>query len=124
MESIQLVKKWVELFNNADSQGLAQLYSENAINDQVVFDTPVRGRDAIRQMFQGEFARATMICKPENLLQSGDWVILEWSDPIGLRGCGFFKIKEGQIILQRGYFDQLSFFRKQNIPVPDSYLGT
>jgi hypothetical protein len=64
-----------------------------------------------------------MTCLIENLLEDGDWAILEWRDPKGLRGCGLFQIREGLIIFQRGYFDQLSFFRQQGIAVPDTYLG-
>jgi hypothetical protein len=48
-----------------------------------------------------------MTCRVENIFADGDWAILEWRDPNGLRG----------------YFDQLSFFRKQGIPVPEGYLG-
>jgi len=33
-----------------------------------------------------------------------------------------FHVKKGQIVFQRGYFDQLTFFRIQNLPVPESYL--
>ncbi|MCF7824433.1 MAG: nuclear transport factor 2 family protein [Candidatus Marinimicrobia bacterium] len=122
MESRQIVERWVELFNAADAEGISQLYAEDAVNDQVVFDKPVVGRQAIREMFQAEFLRAPMVCRKENLLESGDWVVLEWSDPVGLRGCGFFKIKNGKIVLQRGYFDQLTFFKHQNIPIPVTYL--
>jgi len=39
-----------------------------------------------------------MTCIPENIFQDGDWVILEWKDPHGLRGCGFFKIKNNLIV--------------------------
>ena len=73
-------------------------------------------------MFATEFARAKMVCIEENLLESGNWAILEWSDPLGLRGCGFFQVHDDQIVFQRGYFDQLTFFRLQGIPVPDEYL--
>ena len=59
----------------------------------------------------------------ENIFEDGEWAILEWSDPNGLRGCGFFHVKDSQIIFQRGYFDQLSFFRLQGISVPENYLG-
>lgn len=38
--------------------------------------------------------------------------------------CGFFRIENERIVAQRGYFDQLSFFRSQRIPVPDEYLGS
>lgn len=97
------------------------MYAEDAVNHQVVAE-PLRGREAIREMFEIEFGRATMVCNIENIFQDGDWAILEWSDPLGLRGCGFFQIKDDRIVFQRGYFDQLSFFRVQNLPVPDTYL--
>lgn len=64
-----------------------------------------------------------MTCLVENLFEDGDWAILEWRDPNGLRGCGFFRVHEGQIVFQRGYFDQLTFFRAQGLPIPDRYLG-
>jgi SnoaL-like domain len=119
----QLVEDWVTRFNAADTTGLAALYAEDAINHQVVME-PLHGREAILHMFNTEFARATMTCIVENLFESGEWAILEWRDPLGLRGCGFFHIRENQIVFQRGYFDQLSFFRMQGIPVPESYLGS
>ena len=50
-----------------------------------------------------------MLCVIENLFEDGEWAILEWRDPLGLRGCGFFYIQEGRIAFQRGYWDKLSF---------------
>lgn len=122
MSPKQLVQEWVNRFNSADVEGLAMLYAENAINHQVVME-PLVGREAIRQMFLTEFGRAEMTCIVENIFEDGAWAILEWRDPTGLRGCGFFQMQGGQIVFQRGYFDQLSFFRLQGLPVPDSYLG-
>lgn len=119
----QLVQAWVARFNAADVEGLAALYAADAINHQVVM-APLHGRDAIRQMLQVEFARASMTCIVENIFEDGDWAILEWRDPNGLRGCGFFQVKNAAIVFQRGYFDQLSFFRLQGLPVPADYLGT
>jgi hypothetical protein len=34
-----------------------------------------------------------MQCTVENLFEDGEWAILEWSDPNGLRGCGFFQVR-------------------------------
>ena len=119
----ELVLTWVDRFNAADIDGLASLYAEDAVNHQVVMD-PLRGRAAIRHMFATEFGRATMHCAIEALHEAGEWAILEWRDPLGLRGCGFFHVQDGQIVFQRGYFDQLSFFRQQGIAVPESYLGS
>jgi limonene-1,2-epoxide hydrolase len=118
----QLVERWIERFNAGDIEGLAELYADDAVNHQVVM-APLQGRSAIRRMFEIEFARAEMVCVRENLFECGEWAILEWSDPLGLRGCGFFQVRDGRIVFQRGYFDQLSFFRIQGLPVPDDYLS-
>lgn len=119
----ELVKEWIVRFNNGDASGLAALYAADAINDQVVFSSPLRGREAIRQMFELEFSRATMVCIEECIYECGDTAILQWRDPLGLRGCGFFQVSNGEIVHQKGYFDQLSFFRQQGLPVPDDYLA-
>ena len=122
MSPKQLVHEWVCRFNEADLDGLAALYAEDAINHQVVME-PLHGRMAIRDMFKIEFGRAAMTCLVQNVFEDGEWAILEWSDPNGLRGCGFFQVRDDQIVFQRGYFDQLSFFRLQGLAVPESYLG-
>ena len=54
----------------------------------------------------------------ENIFEDKDWAILEWKDPLGLRGCSFFQIKEDKIIFQRGYWDKLSFLRQHGLPLP------
>lgn len=123
MSPKQLVHEWVKCFNAADVDGLASLYAEDAINHQVVTE-PLRGRAAIRRLFEVDFSRAKMTCIVENIFEDGEWAILEWRDPTSLRGCGFFHVKDDQIVFQRGYFDQLSFFKLQGIPVPEDYLGS
>jgi hypothetical protein len=122
MSPKQLVQEWIGRFNAADVDGLASLYAPDATNHQVVM-APLLGREAIRHMFGTEFDRAEMTCIPENLFEDGEWAILEWRDPNGLRGCGFFHVRNDQIVFQRGYFDQLSFFRLQGLAVPENYLG-
>jgi limonene-1,2-epoxide hydrolase len=113
----ELVQEWVRRFNAADADRLSELYAESAVNHQVA-EAPVKGRSAIREMFARELERAEMVCIVENLFQDGDWAILEWRDPHGLRGCGFFHVEEGKIILQRGYWDKLSFLRLHGLPIP------
>lgn len=115
----EVVQAWVEAFNRADVEALAALYAEDAINHQVVQE-PVEGRIAIRAMFEREFAAAEMECIVENLFEDGEWAILEWRDPAGLRGCGFFRVVEGEIVFQRGYWDELSFLRLHDLPIPRS----
>ncbi|WBY06998.1 nuclear transport factor 2 family protein [Sphingomonas sp. 7/4-4] len=107
MTPIQVLDRWIAAFNAADPDALADLYHPDAINHQVVRE-PVAGRDAIRAMFAAEFAAAEMVCIAENKFTDGAWAILEWRDPKGLRGCGFFHVVEGRILFQRGYWDRLS----------------
>lgn len=118
----EVIREWIRRFNDSDVEGLAALYAPEAVNHQVVME-PLRGRDTIREMFAIEFGRAEMTCIEENLLEDGEWAVLEWRDPHGLRGCGFFQVRDDQIVFQRGYFDQLSFFKQQGLPIPDTYLG-
>lgn len=122
MSPKQLVQERVARFNATDVDGLASLYASDATNHQVVMD-PLLGRESIRQMFRTEFGRAEMTCVVENIFEDGEWAILEWSDPNCLRGCGFFHVQNDKIVFQRGYFDQLSFFRLQGLAVPETYLG-
>src|SRR5262245_17238677 len=117
MKPRELVRLWVEAFNRADCDRLASFYADDAVNHQVA-EEPVHGREAIRQMFAAAFASATMVCQVENIFEDDEWAILEWKDPLGLRGCGFFHVVAGKIVFQRGYWDKLSFLRQQGLPLP------
>ena len=113
----QVVEVWVDAFNAGDAEALGNLYAEDAVNHQVMWE-PIEGRATIQSMFRREFDRAEMVCIVENLFEDGEWAILEWRDPKGLRGCGFFNVVDGLIRFQRGYWDELSFLRQQGLPVP------
>lgn len=117
MSPKELVQKWVELFNRADADALAALYSEDAVNHQVA-NEPISGRENIKEVFRSEFVQSDMLCIVEQILEDGEWAILEWKDPLGLRGCGFFHVVDGLIRFQRGYWDKLSFLRQQGLPIP------
>lgn len=110
----EVLEQWIKAFNAADVDALAELYNENAINHQVA-NEPVVGKKAIKEMFAEEFAQAEMVCIPENIFTDGEWAILEWKDPKGLRGCGFFRVVNDKIIFQRGYWDKLSFLKLRNL---------
>ena len=117
MTAKSIVEMWVEAFNSGNADAIAEFYSEDAINHQVA-ELPVVGKEAIREMFTREFSQAEMTCLVENIFEDGEWAILEWKDPLGLRGCGFFHVQEGKIVIQRGYWDKLSFLRMHNLPIP------
>jgi len=117
MRPRQVIQSWVEAFNRTDVDALVALYAEDAVNHQAP-EAPFVGRDNIRTMFEAEFARADMVCIVDNIFEDGEWGILEWRDPLGLRGCGFFHVVGGRILEQRGYWDKLTFLRLHGLAVP------
>ena len=114
MSPKQLVQEWVARFNAADVDGLIKWSCHGA---------PTRTRGYPADVPHGIWPRRNDL-HVENIFENHQWAILEWRDPTGLRGCGFFHVQNNEIVFQRGYFDQLSFFRLQGIPVPETYLGT
>lgn len=116
MKPKEVLLQFVDAFNKADSERISSLYAENAVNHQVA-NEPVVGKPAIKKMFENEFSQAEMTCIVENIFEDGDWAIMEWRDPLGLRGCGFFQIKNDKIVFQRGYWDKLSFLKQHNLPI-------
>jgi hypothetical protein len=116
MKPKELILRWVTLFNEANADSIAELYHLDAINHQVA-NEPIAGREAIRAGFKSEFNTAKMVCIIENIYEDGEWGILEWKDPLGLRGCGFFQVINGKIKHQRGYWDKLTFLKMHNLPI-------
>lgn len=121
-----VVKAFHAAFVARDACALASLYAEDAVNHQVA-EEPLRGRAAIRRGFE-EFFRAFPDETTEilNLLEDGEWGIWEWrggsaSAPPGappVHGCGFFLVRGGKIVFQRGYWDRLTFLRAHGLPAP------
>jgi len=109
----ELLKLWVEKFNQYDYQGLSELYSDNTINHQTPLGF-IEGKEKIKQFFKEDFEKYDMVCIVENIFEDGNVGMLEWKDPKGLRGCGFFWIENDKIVYQRGYWDKLSFIQQQN----------
>jgi ketosteroid isomerase-like protein len=70
---------------------------------------------------------------PVGLYSDGDWSIIEWIGtgtwkgpfldrvPTGrsytLRGCGFFRVSDGLIQEQRGYWDRATWFGQIGLPI-------
>lgn len=117
MSNKKFLEHWVALFNQQKARELANLYHVDAVNYQVP-NQPINGRVAILAMFEQEFKNAEMVCIIENIFEDGEWGILEWKDPLGLRGCGFFHIVQNKIKFQRGYWDKLSFLKMHDLPIP------
>lgn len=116
MSNRELITIWVERFNAADAEGIAELYHTGAVNHQMPLEA-VHGKEAIYAMFKREFAAAEMHCIPVQIISEGEWAVLEWRDPKDFRGCGFFQIVDGKILTQRGYWDRYSFGKLYNVPL-------
>jgi len=130
----EVLQAWVEAMNERDAHKAAALYSDDAINIQVAVDEPVCGREAILQGFLSFFrAFPDNYTHVENLFEDGEWAIIEWSgggtllgefagiapssQQFTLRGCGFFKVINGKIHFQRGYWDKATLFKQIGIPL-------
>ena len=106
MKPKEVLEKWIDCFNKADAYHIAELYATNAVNHQVA-NEPIIGKESIYKM----------VCMVENIFEDGEWAIMEWKDSLGLRGCGFFHVKDNKIVFQRGYWDKLSFLKQHNLPI-------
>lgn len=112
MSPKELLTQFVYLFNQKDYEGIASLYHDDAINHQTPIGI-INGKENIKQFFKTDFEKYDMICVVENIFVDENVAILEWKDPKGLRGCGFFWIEKGKIKSQRGYWDKQSFIEQQ-----------
>lgn len=130
--SIMSPKEIVHAFHAAfvarDVEALLALYADDAVNYQVA-EEPVVGKKAIRHGFETFFRLfPDETTEPINIFECGDWGIWEWcgGSPLAedsgipqkpLHGCGFFQIRDGKIVLQRGYWDKLTFLRNHGLPL-------
>ena len=121
-----VVRAFHAAFVARDLDALCALYAEDAVNHQVA-EEPLRGREAIRSGFE-VFFRAFPDETTEilNLFEDGEWAMWEWRGgnphaqtgaPV-VHGCGFFHVRNGLIVFQRGYWDKLTFLRAHGLPVP------
>ena len=80
MRPRQLVQAWVEAFNRAEVDTLASFYSKDAVNHQVA-ESPVQGRENIRQMFASGFASAKMHALSRTCSRKGNGPFLSGETP-------------------------------------------
>ena len=130
----KLLQSWIDAFQRRDFDAVVACYADDAVNFQVAAGEPSVGIEQIRfdtaEFFRG-FPDAWS--RVENLMGDGDWAAWEWvgggtftgefygNRPTGkafeIRGCGFFKFRDGKIIYQRGYWDKLSWFKQVGLPI-------
>lgn len=113
--SKNLIQEWIHTYNTGDAEKLAGFYHEEAVNERVSGHI-AKGKQAIKDLYKEEFSAVRMQCEIESLHQDLPWIILEWKDSFGLRGCVFFRVTEGKILQQRSYWDTLNYAKNYNLP--------
>lgn len=134
MKSTDLLQNWIDAFQARDLERVLACYADDAVNFQIAAGEPAIGKERIRfdtaSFFNG-FPDAWS--RVENLFGEGDWAAWEWigggtllgefygNEPTGktfeIRGCGFFNFRDEKIVLQRGYWDKLSWFSQVGLPI-------
>ena len=84
--------------------GIATLYAEDRLTIRSL-SCPSRDGEAIEKFHRDTFSGGPLTCTPVNMIAEGEWVALEWTDPEGFRGSGFFHVVDELIVAQRGYWD-------------------
>ncbi len=115
----EVILKYIKAFNDANIRNMAELYADDAVNHQVMFE-PVKGQKAIKKMLEHDFAQTKMVCIIENIFEDGEWITLEWKESQGLRGCEIFRVVNSKIQLQRGYWDRLAFYKEHDLQTPQA----
>lgn len=134
MDSKHLLQVWIEAFQACDLKRVVECYADDAVNHQVAAGEPSIRKAQIEkdtaEFFKG-FPDAWS--RVQNLMGDGDWAAWEWigggtflgefygNRPTGrsfeIRGCGFFNFRDEKIVLQRGYWDKLSWFSHIGLPI-------
>lgn len=63
-------------FKAADVDGLSALYEDDTAHHPVLTD-PLHGLESTATLFRTGFARATMVCEAEPILEDGGWAVPE-----------------------------------------------
>ncbi len=128
----EVAMMWAAAYNRHDPDAAAALYDEQVTNVQMPYGKPVQGREAMRATYVNVFrAFPDIHVEIENIVQDGPWVAVEWQftgtmrgefagqppthAPFTLRGCELFRVENGRIQTQRGYWDKASMFAQLNL---------
>lgn len=131
MSPKEVMEQWLIAFNSRNARMAADLYHEDCHSVQIAFGTPLIGREAVYQdLLQFFVHNPDSVTNKVNLMSDGEWAAIEWSGggtffvtpdaegkPYKLRGCGFFRIVDGKIKEQRGYFDKATWFKQVGLPL-------
>jgi steroid delta-isomerase-like uncharacterized protein len=128
----QIAIHWISAYNAHDVAAATALYDENVTNLQLPWGKTVQGREAMRGVYLKIFqAFPDIRIEAENIVEEGGAVVVEWRfggtmrgefaghAPTGrafdMRGCEVFRVHDGKIREQRGYWDKATMFAQLGI---------
>ncbi len=123
--------KWIDLLNKHDSVALTALYSDSAKIQSPNWEGTKTGLTEVRGVYSRYFTSTPDLHhKINNIISTDTAVIIEYdfygtlsnpeeSTPAYMRGkkytlsaCSIMSIRNGKIIRQESYFDQVAFLRQ------------
>lgn len=118
-------------FNRHDAEGIASLYADDTFVDSPDFPAPKRSPKEVAENYRNYFeAMPDIKDDVTNMIVSGDKVIVEFvssgtiqnlapDDPPVMKGkkfslkiCSILEIKNGKVVRDITYYDQLSFLKQ------------
>jgi limonene-1,2-epoxide hydrolase len=112
----QVVERFLELLRRGDVDGAVELLAVDVVYENVGLPT-VYGRERVRRVFRATLGRSKsgFDVYIHAIAAGGTTVLTERTDVLKARRlhvqlwvCGRFDVQDGQIVLWRDYFDQMT----------------
>lgn len=119
MSNMQIIKDFIQAWNDNDLDRAADMLSENVIYHNIPMDV-VEGRENVRAGIKGMGPLKAIDWQLLNIAENGDVVLTERIDDfhftdgklVSMPVMGTFKIVNGEISEWRDYFDLATFQRQ------------
>jgi steroid delta-isomerase-like uncharacterized protein len=130
--NLELVRESFDAWNAHDVERYAKLLDERYVQESDTLQQPVNGRGAgraVMQMYLGAFPDLHLDI--EQLLTSGDYVVVRWTGtgthrgelmgipatnrPGVVRGCSIVEVRRGHIVREWVYWDTAHLLRQLGV---------
>ncbi|MFN3233327.1 MAG: limonene-1,2-epoxide hydrolase family protein [Alphaproteobacteria bacterium] len=119
MSSMQVVKDFLAAWNDNDIDKACDMLAEDVFYHNIPME-PINGREAARAMLKGMGDVEDINWETTAIAENGDIVMTERVDGFTFKGgkkiaiplMGIFKVKDGEIVEWKDYFD-LGDFQRQ-----------
>jgi len=107
-----VVRQFLKLWSTADAEGMAELFAEDGVYDNVPMKRPMVGRAALLQWLNAVLNHITRIdVEIVNISTNGEWVLCERLDDhvkgdkhMKLPVMNATRVVDGKIVMFRDYF--------------------